>query len=442
MDDGALYNGKRIDLRPKMAAIVDGMKDVSEFQGLVAQQRFGFPYDISEIPRVTSFESFFSNIRSNVTELKFERLAFHDPLLIVYSSGTTGTPKCIVHSVGGFLLANFKENILHRNMDAQSVSLTYTTTGWIMYAALIGHMATGAKIILYDGSPFLPSLTSLLELCAKEKVTQFGTSPRFLAELQQKGIKPRKHLDLSALQMVPCTGSVLSDTLFEWFYDEGFPQHVQLMNMSGGTDIAGGFASGNPLEPVYMGGCQNPSLGVPVEIYDPSIEGDNVVGRPVPDGNPGELVATASFPNVPIGFWDDPGMKKFRSSYFERFKNCWTHGDFIEQHPITKQIFFLGRSDGVLNPQGVRFGSAEIYSVLEATFPQVQDAICVGQRRKQDPDERVVLFLKMKPGHEFTQQLVKEVKLEIGKQRSKRHVPAFVFPTPDLPVSHGLILTT
>ncbi|KAF2804540.1 acetoacetyl-CoA synthetase-like protein [Mytilinidion resinicola] len=435
MDDGALYNGQKIDLRPKMNAVIEGMKDIHEFEGIISQPRFSTPHDISGIPRVMTTESWLQRSASDKEELTFERVAFHDPLFIVYSSGTTGTPKCIVHTVGGSIISNAKEALLHRSMDYRSISLTYTTTGWIMYAALIFHLLKGSKIILYDGSPFLPSVTSLLEIAAQERVTHFGTSPRYLLELQRKRLKPRELFDLSALEVVVSTGSVLSDAQFEWFYDEGFPESVQLSNLSGGTDICGSFACGNPLEPVHTGGCQGPVLGTPISIFDPTIEGDNVKGTPVSDGMPGELVATASFPNVPLGFWADPGGKRFLSSYFERFAESWTHGDLVQQHPVTKQIFFLGRSDGVLNPQGVRFGSAEIYSVLEGTFPQIQDSICVGQRRPIDADERVVLFVMMRHGQTLSQKLIRDIKSEIGKQLSKRHVPAYVFATPNIPVT-------
>lgn len=313
--------------------------------------------------------------------------------------------------------------------------MTYTTTAWIMYAALVMHMVVGARIVLYDGSPLKPTVTTFLEIAAQEKVTHFGTGPRYLLEVQRLGYRPRDALDLSNLQEVGCTGMVLSVPLFEWFYDVAFPRRVHLHNFSGGTDIAGSFASGNPLDPLYAGGMQGPNLGTPIAVYDSNVDGENIAGSAVPDGTPGELVATSPFPNVPWGFWGDVDNKRFFASYFERFKNCWTHGDLIEQHPITKQIIFLGRSDGVLNPSGVRFGSAEIYSVLDSTFTNIQDSVCVGQRRPQDNDERVLLFVLMKPGGKLTEQLVSRIKQEIERQLSKRHVPAFVFATPEIPVS-------
>jgi acetoacetyl-CoA synthetase len=238
---------------------------------------------------------------------------------------------------------------------------------------------------------------------------------------------------------------VLSDALFNWFYDEGFPPHVQLANISGGTDLAGCFGISNPLTPVYVGGCQGAGIGMKVEVFDSLIEAENEnhvpVGKPVPDREPGELVCTAAFPNQPISFWGDENGEKYFKAYYARFEGVWAHGDFIQKDPETGHILFLGRADGVLNPSGVRFGSAEIYSVIEANFPEVQDSICVGQRRKHDPDESVMLFLLMKSGHRFTADLVKRVKKAIEKETTKRHVPKYVFETPDIPVSTILTIS-
>lgn len=260
-------------------------------------------------------------------------------------------------------------------------------------------------------------------------------------ELQKASLSPRELTDLSSLRHVTSTGMVLSEALFEWFYDTGFPSNVQLANISGGTDLAACFGISNPLNPVYVGGCQGPALGIKVEVYDSTIENKEgkdvpVQGKPVAHGVPGELVATASFPNQPITFWGQGGFEKYQAAYFHRFSNVWAHGDFIMYHPVTGQILFLGRADGVLNPSGVRFGSAEIYSVIEEGFPEIADSICVGQRRDGiDSDERVILFLKMKEGKKYTETLVERVKEAIGKERSKRHVPKYVFECFDIPVS-------
>ncbi|KAF7443426.1 acetyl-coenzyme A synthetase [Pyrenophora tritici-repentis] len=226
---------------------------------------------------------------------------------------------------------------------------------------------------------------------------------------------------------------VLPEAQFEWFYDVGFPAHVHLRNISGGTDLAGRFGIGNPLTPVYAGGCQGPCLGMKVEVYDSLIESGP--GVAVPDGEPGELVATASFPNQPIFFWGDKSGERYRNAYYTRFPHVWTHGDFIQIHPLTGQITFLGRADGVLNPSGIRFGSADIYSVIEQHFPEVADSLCVGQRRPLDNDETVYIFLKMNNGHRFREGLVERIKSKISQERSKRHVPQYIFQTWDIPVS-------
>ncbi|KAJ5272960.1 Acetoacetyl-CoA synthetase [Penicillium angulare] len=438
MDDFAVYNGKTIDLRGKMKDIVLGMGSVSEFQGVVSQSRFLKPADLGDIPMSITLGEFLKKGSGN-DRLEFERVRFRDPFLIVYSSGTTGQPKCIVHSVGGVLLNGHKEGGLHSELGPESVALQYTTTGWIMYLSAVQTLVLGARVVLYDGSPFIPNVTTLVDLAAQEKVTHLGISPRWLHELQQAKIKPRDMRDLSSLRVVTSTGMVLRDALFEWFYDEGFPPHVRLNNISGGTDLAGCFGVSNPLTPIYVGGCGGLSLGIPVEVYDSIIEGDGVKGQAVEEGIPGDLVATSAFPNMPTHFWGDDDGKKYHGAYFGRFENVWTHGDFVSIHPTTKQLIFHGRADGVLNPSGVRFGSAEIYRVLEEYFTrEISDSICVGQRRPTDEDERVILFLLMKPGTKFTTELVNRVKRTIRTELSARHVPMFIFETPEIPTTVNL----
>ncbi|KAI9859161.1 MAG: hypothetical protein M1813_007119 [Trichoglossum hirsutum] len=428
MDDWAVYNGKTVDLRDKMAEIAEKLRGVAEFQGVVSQPRFSTPADITKVPRCITLSGFLANAQSD--ELVFERVGFRDPFLIVYSSGTTGTPK-------GVILSCMKEYHLHLGTDSRSVALQYTTTGWIMYLSTVTSMLTGARLVLYDGSPFKPDPLAFIWLVGEQKVTHLGISPRYIHEIQKNGISPRDVTDLSSLQVVTSTGMVLSDALFEWFYDVGFPPTAQLANISGGTDIAGCFALGNPLTPLYSGGCQGPCLGTPIAVYDQT-EGNGVLGNPVEDGVPGELVATKPFPNMPVMFWGANGERRYFESYFARFDNVWSHGDFVMIHPVTRQIIFLGRADGVLNPSGVRFGSAEIYNIIDSSFPQVADSICVGQRRPTDADERVILFLLMKPGHAFTQELVGEVKAAIQKGLSPRHIPKYVFETPEIPTTVNL----
>jgi len=235
MDDCTIYNGKRVDLREKMKQIVHGMKDVQEFAGMVSMARFQQPADISSVPRTETLSNYLSDATSKTPD--FEKIAFHDPFFIAYSSGTTGTPKCIVHSVGGAMLSSAKEGKLHRELTAESVALQYTTTGWIMYFSSVMQLLPGARVILYDGSPFQPDLTTFVKLLGEQKVTKFGISPRWMNEMQKNGIVPKDVTDLSALKVVTSTGMVLSDQLFEWFYDVGFPKHTHLANISGGTDL-------------------------------------------------------------------------------------------------------------------------------------------------------------------------------------------------------------
>ncbi|ETS77143.1 hypothetical protein PFICI_11017 [Pestalotiopsis fici W106-1] len=440
MDDAALYNGRRVDLRDKMTDIEAGMKDCNLFKGMISVRRFKEALDVSNIPRTQKLDDFLKQGSPNPPPIV--RINFHEPVLICYSSGTTGIPKAIVHSAGGVLINCYKEGVIHEGMNSESVSLQYTTTGWIMYLVCIMQLFAGARSVLYDGSPFQPDLQTFVKLVGDQKVTRLGVSPRWMHELAKAGISPRELTDLSNLKIVTSTGMVLSDQLFEWFYDSGFPAHTHLFNISGGTDIAGCFGIGNQLSPVYVGGTQGPSLGTPIAVYDSLLP--NGPGKEVPDGTPGELVATAAFPNVPVYLWNDKtpvGVKgsKLHSAYFARFDHVWAHGDFIVVHPTTKNITFLGRADGVLNPSGVRFGSAEIYGVLERHFSdQIVDSICVGQRRPKDNDESVMLFLLMRPGHTFTKDLVVQVKDAIRKDLSKRHVPKYVFETPEIPTTVNL----
>ncbi|RMZ90061.1 hypothetical protein DV736_g2702, partial [Chaetothyriales sp. CBS 134916] len=439
MDDTAVYNGKRIDLRPKIQEIVKGMKSVPVFEGAVSQPRFpSSPADVSGVSRCQTWDTFVSVAPSS--ELIFERVEFSDPFLVVYSSGTTGTPKCITHCVGGVVLNGHKEGRLHREIDHTSIQLQYTTTGWIMYLASVQALLVGARMIMYDGSPFVPNMKNFIRLCGQEEVTHLGISPRYLQTLQMNNLIPKQLTDLSRLKVVTSTGMVLSDALFEWFYDVGFPPSVQLDNISGGTDLAGAFGTGNPILPVYVGGCQSISLGMAVSVFDQTIEGGKgIKGKEVADGVPGELVCTAAFPTMPIKFWGDESGQRYFSSYFEKYDDCWTHGDFIMIHPVTKQVIFLGRADGVLNPSGVRFGSAEIYSIIDANFSEeIADSICVGQRRPKDEDESVILFLLMKPGKKFTPDIVRRVKESIKKEASPRHVPKYIFETPEIPTTVNL----
>ncbi|KAK4541105.1 hypothetical protein LTR36_008330 [Oleoguttula mirabilis] len=446
IDDWAVYNGKTIDLRPKMIEIQVGLKGIRELQGLVSLPRWQHkPEDISSVPLCETLASFLRSAKGDKT-LHFERIDFRDPFIIVYSSGTTGMPKCIVHCAGGVLINSKKDANLHRDAEARdpedSATLQYTTTGWIMYLTSCLTHLNGARAILYDGSPFQPDLKTFVKLIGEQKVTDLGISPRFMQTLAtaKPPVLPRDVTDLSHLRRVTSTGMVLSESQFEWFYDEAFPPHVQLANISGGTDTAACFAMDTTMKPLYCGGTMTLGLGMKVEVYDQEVEGGKgVKGRPVPGQEAGELVCTRAFPTMPVMFWDDPTGEKYFNAYFARFDNVWTHGDFISIHPQNGQIYFHGRADGVLNPSGVRFGSAEIYNVLDNNFgEEIQDSLCVGQRRPQDMDESVMLFLLMKPNKIFSQDLVRRVKDAIARDAGRRCVPKYVFETPEIPTTINL----
>lgn len=442
VDDWAVYNGKTIDLRQKMKEIEEGMKGIEELQGLVSMPRWqDRPASISSVPRCETLANFVKSAKGDTT-LRFEQIAFNDPFLIVYSSGTTGMPKCIVHAAGPVLINNRKEGNLHRDAENQDpdelCTLQYTTTGWIMYLSSCLNLNSGGRAILYDGSPFQPDLTTFIKLWSEQGVTDLGLSPRYFQTLAtaKPPISPREVTDLSKLRRVTSTGMVLSEVQFEWFYDTAFPPQVQLANISGGTDCAACLTGDTVMKPLYVGGTMTPMLAMKMEVFDQTIEGGRgVQGKPLPLGEQGEMVCTRGFPTQPVKFWDDTEGKYWKA-YFERFDNVWTHGDFISIHPKTGQINLHGRADGVLNPSGVRFGSAEIYNAIDnALGEEVQDSICVGQRRPQDMDESVMLFLLMKPGKKFSQDLVKRVKDVIARDCGRRCVPKYVFETPEIPVS-------
>ncbi|PTD05437.1 Acetoacetyl-CoA synthetase [Fusarium culmorum] len=435
-DDGALYNGKVIDLRDKIKGVVEGMKECPSFKGVIVVQRFDTAQDTSSIPNTQRLEAFLSSASS--TPPPIERVGFQDPMVVYYSSGTTGTPKAIVHGVGPILVSIAKEGVLHRELTHKDVTLQYTTTGWIMYLSSVTRLAFGGRTVFYDGSPFVPDRCVLLRIVEEQKVTSLGISPRWLGELMKEGIVPQKEANLNSLTAVLSTGMVLKEQVFEWFYDGAFPNHIKLANFSGGTDIAACFVMENPLCPIYAGGCPGRVIGTPMAIYPSSADLTKPIS-PVPDGEPGDLVGTAAFPNVPLCLWNDtnpaPG-EKYTSAYFARFPGVWSQGDFAAVHPKTGHIHILGRSDGVLNPSGIRFGSADIYAVIEGGFAtEVAESLCVGQRRPQDHDESVVLFLLMKPGVKFTAELANTIRERIAKELTKRHVPKYIFEVPDIPVT-------
>jgi acetoacetyl-CoA synthetase len=340
VDDWAVYNGKTLDLKPKMREIVEGMLEskAKGFQGVVSMPRFQTrPADVGDVPKTMSLAQYLAKAGGN-SELPFEKVDFKDPFLIVYSSGkfyawycltisdrnigTTGVPKCIVHGCGPVLISSMKEGKLHLDSGPTTVNLQYTTTGWIMYLMSTMALQHGARSILYDGSPFIPDLTTFVRLVGEQKVTDLGISPRYLQTLASASppVIPKQITDLSSLRRVSSTGMVLPESLFHWFYDSGFPSSVHLNNISGGTDVASSFAMGNLMTPLYAGGCQGPGLAMNLQVYDQTIEGGKgVKGKPLAIGEAGELVVTAAFPNQPVKFWGDDSGQKYFDAYYARF---------------------------------------------------------------------------------------------------------------------------
>jgi acetoacetyl-CoA synthetase len=359
-------------------------------------------------------------------ELVFEQLPFDHPLFILYSSGTSGPPKCIVHSAGGVLMQTKKDMVVGFNIGPDDTYFHYTSTGWMVWPFMLGTLSCGARIVTYDGTPFYPDMQSFLRFVGEQGVSVFGTSPRFLVELQGQGIRPLKLAPFDSLRSLIVTGAVLTPPVMEWA-QEAFGNNTHIVSTSGGTDICASFVTGIPCLPLYAGEIQGKALGMKVEVFDTS--GNNIEHT----GLPGELVCTRPHISLPVAFWGDESGEKFRKAYFDHFPGVWRQGDFVVANPKTKGIMVLGRSDGVLNPSGVRFGSGEIYTVLEQFSSVLDDSLCVGQRRPQDTDERVLLFVKMRPGQKFTKELEGKIRAAIRKALSARHVPAFVLEVTDIP---------
>ncbi|MDJ0805046.1 MAG: acetoacetate--CoA ligase, partial [Desulfobacterales bacterium] len=336
------------------------------------------------------------------------------------SSGTTGLPKCMVQSAGGILLHQMKELVLHTDLTRDDTIFYFTTCGWMMWNWLTCALSTGAALVLFDGNPFHPHPGALWELAAEEKITVFGTSAGYIAALQATGVKPREDYDLTSLRAVLSTGSPLSIEGFEFVYADVKPD-LQLASISGGTDLNGCFALGNPMGPVYAGELQCRGLAMKVEAFDAN-------GQPVV-GEQGELVCTAAFPSMPIYFWNDPDQEKYHKAYFDVYAGVWRHGDYIT---VTERggVIMHGRSDATLNPGGVRIGTAEIYRQIDP-IEEIADCVVVGQNWKNDV--RVILFVQMAPGCELTPELETRVRTTIRANTSPRHVPAKIVPVADIP---------
>jgi acetoacetyl-CoA synthetase len=352
--------------------------------------------------------------------LQFLQTPFDHPLYILYSSGTTGAPKCIIHGAGGTLLQHQKEHLLHTDVRREDRLFYFTTCGWMMWNWLMSALATGATIVLYDGSPFHPDPAALWRMAAEERLTIFGTSAKYLASLEKSSFVPRRAVDLGALRTILSTGSPLLPESFD-FVHRDVKADVQLASISGGTDIVSCFALGCPTRPVYRGEIQCRGLAMRVEVFDPQ-------GRAV-QGERGELVCTAPFPSMPLGFWGDADGRKYRAAYFERFPGVWHHADYAELTAHDGLIIY-GRSDAVLNPGGVRIGTAELYTAVEG-LTEIAETLAVAQ--DWQGDVRIVLFVRLQPGYELDEALAKKIRGTIRSRTTPRHVPAKIIAVPDLP---------
>jgi len=411
--DGYYYAGKRFDSLEKLKSILHELPSVEKVVVISYTQT----PDLSGVPNSIHWDYFIDN---DATDVNFTPLPFDHPLYIMYSSGTTGLPKSIVHSAGGTLIQHLKELMLHCDLKREDTIFYFTTCGWMMWNWLVSSLAVGATLVLYDGNPFYPGPEGLWKMAEDLDISVFGTSAKYLDALESAGSKPGKDFELSALRAVLSTGSPLSEESFDFVYGD-IKKDVLLASISGGTDIVSCFVLGNPVLPVYRGELQCRGLGMKVEAFDDR-------GRGVFNEN-GELVCTQAFPSMPVFFWNDPSGEKYHSAYFADYPGIWRHGDFIEINDHGG-VRIYGRSDATLNPGGVRIGTAEIYTVVE-NLPEITDSLVVGQAWQDD--ERVILFVKLPKGGMLDEALVKKLKITIRQNCSPRHVPAIILETTDIP---------
>ncbi|KAL9101817.1 MAG: hypothetical protein Q9163_002964 [Psora crenata] len=434
-DNAAMYNGKVHDVHDKLHEITKKLPTLKAC--VIFETVPSAKIDLSHIRipcgTATWYRQFVHTVPS-VAPLTFAQLPSDHPIYILYSSGTTGKPKCIVHGAIGTLIQHKKEHDIQCSIRPGDRLFYFTTCTWMMWHWMVSGLATGATVVLYDGSPFRPldkdrrGEMAMPNLIHELRITHFGTSAKYLSIMEQKGVKVNQLANISSLKAIYSTGSPLAPSTFAYVY-EAFGPDINLGSITGGTDIVSLFGAPSQISPVYAGEIQVRGLGMAVEVW--AMDGKSITDI----GEPGDLVCVKPFPCQPVMFWGEGGEEKYRSSYFETFPGVWHHGDFVRVNPETGGLVMLGRSDGVLKPGGVRFGSSEIYNVLLQNFPEVEDAICVGRRRENDLDEVVILFVKMAPGQSFSVEVADKIKAMIRKELSARHVPGVVDQTPEIPVT-------
>lgn len=414
--DGYFYKGKAFNTLSNAAEIVKGIPSIEK---VIVVSYIGEKPDISHIPRSIRYDDFLSKEKG--LEIQFEQLPSAQPVFIMFSSGTTGKPKCMVQGAAGVLINHLKELVLHTDLKREDVHFFITTSSWMMWNWMISSLAVGNTIILYDGNPGYPGPGAMWKLIQDEKVTMFGCSASYINYLRSQGLKPGKDYDLSVLREIWQTGSPLSAEGFEYAYRE-IKQDMHFNSSSGGTDINGCFCTGTPTEPVYAGELQGPALGMKIKAYDE--KGNSIVDQQ------GELVCEVPSPSMPLYFWDDPDDKKYKEAYFTVYPNVWRHGDYVVFHSDTRGVTFFGRSDSVLKPSGVRIGTAEIYNQVE-TLDEAADSLAIGQTWRGD--QRIILFVKLAEGYQLTEDLRNKIKMTLRKNTSPRHVPAKIIEVPDIP---------
>jgi acetoacetyl-CoA synthetase len=418
---GYPYKGKVFDVLPRLEKIAEGIPSLEK---IVVVPYLKEKLDISHIPNSILYDDFISEQRP--LQIRFEQLPSDHPVYIMFSSGTTGKPKCMVQGACGILINHLKELILHTDLKRKDRIFYISTPSWMMWNWLLTSLAVGATVVLYDGNPNYPDWSAMWKLVQNEKITIFGCSASYLNYLKSIGAKPGKIYDLSSLREISQTGSPLSSEGFQYVYQE-IKEDLHFNSIAGGTDINGCFAAGTPIQPVYTGELQGPALGMKVKAYDE-------VGSSVVDQQ-AELVCEAPSPSMPLSFWNDPEGKKYNDAYFGVYPDVWRHGDWIILHGDTGGITFLGRSDFTLKPSGVRIGPAEIYNVVER-FEEIADSMVVGQEWKGD--QRVILFVKLARGFQLTEDCKRKIRRALREEASPRHVPALIIEAPDIPYTFNM----